>query len=79
MIVTSTNSPFVFGESFRQPQPYVMGIKLNGGTVVTEQRVGGVWVNTGDAYGADGSYVLTTGPGGVAFRVVVTGAAVVEI
>jgi len=47
--------------------------------VVTEQRVGGVWVNTGDAYGADGSYVLTTGPGGVAFRVVVTGAAVVEI
>jgi len=76
-LVTSTQ-PYAFGQSFRNDTPIIIGVKLNGGTVVTEQLVNGTWQTTGDVY-ADGTYRLSAGGGGASLRIVCTGSAVVEV
>ena len=76
--VTSAQ-PYVFGQSYRDPSVIIAGVKLNGGTVVTEVLVGSTWVTTGDTYAADGAYQLNSGIGGVSLRIVCTGSAVVEV
>ena len=74
----TSEQPYVFGESFRDQQVIVVGIKLNGGTVVTEQRINGTWEDTGDVY-TDGTYQINAGSGGVSLRIVCTGPAVAEV
>jgi hypothetical protein len=78
MLVTS-EQPYVFGQSFRNDTQILIGVQLNGGTVVTEQFINNAWINTGDTYGANGTYRLEAGGGGVSLRIVCTGAAVVEV
>jgi hypothetical protein len=78
MALVTSAQPYVFGESFRDNSIILVGVYLNGGTVVTEQFINGAWRSTGDTYGTDGTYQLTTGGGGVKLRIVCAGDAVVE-
>lgn len=57
--------------------PVLVHVFLNGGTVKTEQRSGGVWRDTGDTY-SDGSYRFPI-VGAAKVRFVCTGAATVEV
>lgn len=79
MSLVTSAQPYVFGESFRDNNIIVIGVRLNGGTVVTEQNINGIWTNTGDSYSTDGSYQLFVGGGGVRMRIACTGSAVVEV
>lgn len=78
MALVTSAQPYEFGQSFRDNNIIIAGVRLNGGTVVTEHLVDGVWTNTGDTY-TDGSYQLTAGGGGVRMRIVCTGSAVVDV
>lgn len=79
MATVTAAQPYYFGESFRDMQIIIVGVALNGGSVATEQLVNGSWISTGDTYGTDGTYQLTTGGGGVRLRIVCTAGAVVEV
>jgi hypothetical protein len=78
MAQVTSAQPYVFGQSFRNDSLLLVGVQLNGGTVVTEQFINNSWINTGDTY-TDGTYRLATGSGGVSLRIVCTGSAVVDV
>ncbi len=79
MSLVTSAQPYEFGQSFRNDTKILIGVTLNGGTVVIQQLVNGTWQNTSDSLATNDTYRLEVGGGGVSLRIVCTGAAVVEV